>query len=125
MNERTFHVETERQREWLVNYAARQPVPFCAQLGPLKEKRSPPQNRRLWLLHTAASDMTGCSPARMHEDMLCEHFGYTEHRLPSGDLERVPLKRSSGRDKKEFAKFMEFVESFYGQKLGVWLDTQA
>jgi hypothetical protein len=39
-----------------------------------------------------------------------------------GDVSiRVPLKRSSTRDKKEFAEFMDFVENFYGSEFGVWL----
>lgn len=125
MDSRTFTPETEAQRDYLARFIAKQPLPFQCEVGPVREARSLTQNARLWLLHTAAADVTGCSPARMHEDMLCEHYGYTEKRLPSGDLERVPLKRSSARDKKEFAVFMEFVERFYGETLGVWLDVAA
>lgn len=93
---------------------------------PLREQRSIPQNKRLWLLYTAASEVTGYTPEELHEEMLCAHFGYTvvECKSPwTGEIEtkRRPLKRSSTRDKVEFAKFMEFVEMFYGEKLGVWL----
>ena len=91
---------------------------------PYIEKRSLEQNARLWLLHTAAAKVVGCSPEDMHEDMLCAMFGYTEVRMPSGDLKRVPLKRSSARNRKEFAEFMEYVESFYIRELGVWLDAR-
>lgn len=119
--DRHFSIVTEQQRTMFAKFAEHQPLPFQAVIGELHEQRSLPQNARLWLLHTAASEVTGCSPARMHEDMLCEHYGYSEKRLPSGDLERIPMKRSSTRDKKEFAIFMEFVENFYGEQLAVWL----
>lgn len=125
MTPRLFQVETEQQRAHLSRFVLNLHPPFQCEVGPIREARSLTQNARLWLLHTAAAEVTGCSPARMHEDLLCEHYGYTEKRLPSGDLERVPLKRSSARDKKEFAVFMEFVERFYGDKLGVWLDAAA
>ena len=121
MRERIFQCMTEQHQAHLSAFVLRQPLPFQAAIGPLREQRSLGQNARLWLLHTAAAEVTGCSPARMHEDMLCEHYGYAEYRLPSGDLERIPLKRSSARDKGEFAKFMEFVEAFYGEQLGIWL----
>lgn len=125
MINRVFQVETAQQQEYLSRFVLKQPVPFQVEVGPIKEARSLTQNARLWKLHSLAAEVTGCSPARMHEDMLAEHFGYTEKRLPSGDLERIPLKRSSTRDKKEFGAFMEFVESFYGQQLGVWLEVAA
>ena len=57
----------------------------------------------------------------MHEEMLRQHYGYTEVKMPSGYVERVPLKRSSQRDKKEFRLFLDFVETFYGAELGIWL----
>lgn len=91
---------------------------------PFVEKRSLTQNARLWLLHTAAAKHVGCSPEDMHEDMLCKFYGYTEVRMPSGDVKRIPLKRSSQLNKKEFAEFMEQVEAFYISELGVSLDQQ-
>lgn len=126
MNDRQYQVQTEQQRAWLSQHVTRLPLPFLAQLGPLREPRSLTQNARLWKLHTLASEVTGYTPEEAHEEMLCAHFGYTEQeRLNpwTGEIEtkKVPNKRSSGRDKKEFAKFMEFVENFYGEKLGVWL----
>lgn len=89
---------------------------------PFHEKRSNEQNARLWALHSKAAEYVGCSAEDMHEDMLCKVYGYTEVRMPSGDLKRIPLKRSSQRNRKEFAQFMEQVEAFYISELGVWLD---
>ena len=124
--ERTFQVETEQQRDMLSRFALRQPLPFQAAFGPLRSQRSLPQNARLWKLHSLASEVTGYTPEELHEEMLCAHFGYSERERTNpwtGEIEikRVPLKRSSVRDTKEFAAFMEFVENFYGATLGVWL----
>lgn len=78
------------------------------------------------MLHTAASEVTGYGKDEMHEEALCKHFGYTEVErkdLLTGEIltKRIPLKRSSTRDKKEFAEFMEATETWYGSEFGVWL----
>lgn len=124
---RIFQVQDERQRDMLSKFVLRQPMPFQAELGPLREQRSLTQNNRLWALHTLASNVTGYTPDEMHEHALCKHFGYTE--VPrtdpisgAGVTVRIPLKRSSTRDKKEFAAFMEATEIWYGTEFGVWLE---
>lgn len=130
MNERTFYVESDRQKEQFLAFLSRQPLPFQAVLGPIREQRSLTQNARLWLLHTAASEVTGYTPDEMHEEALCKHFGYNEVErkdLFTGEIttKRVPLKRSSTRDKAEFAKFMDATEIWYGSEFGVWLAVEA
>lgn len=122
---RSFIIETDLQRARLVQYVEHHPLPMQVEVGRVKEQRTGPQNDRLWKLHRLAAAFVGCSAEDMHEDMLCAHFGYTEKRMPSGDLKRVPLKRSSARDKAEFRVFMDFVENFYAANLGVWLDQEA
>lgn len=124
MIERRFILRSEHIRAGVAAFLAKLDItkPIEVVVRDYIERRSHEQNARLWLLHTAAAEVVGCSPADMHEDMLCEHYGYTEARMPSGDLKRIPLKRSSQRDKKEFRAFMEFVENFYIEKLGVYLD---
>lgn len=124
--ERTFQVETEQQQEFLSKFVLRQPLPFQALLGPLREKRSTTANARLWALHTMAGNHLGYSAEEMHEFALCRHFGYTEQErtdLLTGEITkvRVPMKRSSTRDKKEFAEFMEATEIWYGEEFGCWL----
>jgi len=128
-DERSFHVETEQQREHLSAFVLRQPLPYQALLGPLRRKRSNTANARLWLLHTAASVVTGYSPEEMHEFALCRHFGFTEQERPdlfTGEIttKRIPNKRSSARDTKEFAELMESTESWYGSEFGVWLEVE-
>jgi hypothetical protein len=94
--------------------------PWLMTVEPWRETRSHTQNARLWALHTLASQVTGYAPEEMHELMLCRFFGFED--VTFGGIKRqVPLKRSSTRDKKEFAEFMEATESFYISELGVWL----
>jgi len=95
--------------------------PFDVTIAPHVDRRSNEQNARLWKLHTLAAEHIGCSAEDAHEDALCRHFGFTEVKMPSGDVKRIPLKRSSQRDKAEFAKFMEATEIFYVSELGVFL----
>ena len=126
-------------REWIISEPT-QMQRLCTFLGkveidkPLKVavsyyhgKRTNTQNARLWLLHTAASEVTGYSPEEMHEHALCRHYGYDEREVTDPITKtkvtrRIPLKRSSGRDKKDFAKFMEATEIWYGTDFGVWLE---
>jgi hypothetical protein len=125
-DERNFHVETEQQRAYLSAFVLRQPLPFQALLGPLRKKRSTTANARLWLLHTMAGNHLGYSPEEMHEFALCRHYGYTEREvkdLLTGEItmKRVPNKRSSTRDSKEFRELTESTEIWYGEEFGCWL----
>ena len=88
----------------------------------IKDRRTTEQNRRLWALHTLASEVTGYTPAQMHELALAHYFG--SQRLQVGDKAVVwlPKKRSHDRDKKEFADFMTAIEEWYISELGVWLE---
>lgn len=83
-------------------------------------RRSSEQNARLWALHSAAAKVTGYSAEEMHELMLCRFFGTKEIAVRDQTIQ-VPLKRSSQRNKREFAEFMEATEAFYISELGVFL----
>lgn len=127
MSDRSFQVTTEQQRERLCAFLGRQAVPMLVQVGPLKKQRSTSQNARWWLLLGKAANVSGHSPEELHEICLCRHFGYTEREvtdLLTGEIEtkRVPLKRSSARDTKEFREFMDACEVWLGESLGVWLE---
>lgn len=121
MNERRFQITDDLQRQRMKQFIDRRELPFQVEVGPLKEQRSLSQNARLWKLHTIAGEATGNTPEDMHEEMLCKFFGYTEKKMPTGWMKRIPLKRSSARDKSEFRKFLDDVENFYASELGVWL----
>lgn len=95
-------------------------------IQPHRKKRGITANARLWALHTKAANHTGYSAEEMHEFALARHFGFTEKEVVdplTGELEtkRIPLKRSSSRDTKEFAEFMAETESWYITTFGVFL----
>lgn len=120
---RTWVIEQPEQRERFAAFVARLPLdrPQEITVREFVPKRSSEQNARLWKLHSMAAEVVGCGAEEMHEEMLCEHFGANEIHMPNGSIRRVPVKRSSGRNKREFSAFMEFVEAFYAERLGVWL----
>ena len=117
---RTFLIAEPAQLPRFAAFLGKQPLPLAIEVRPHIARRSNAQNARLWGLHQLAAAHVGVSAADMHEDMLCEHFGYAERTLPSGVIKRIPLKRSSQRDKKEFRAYLDFVENFYAVELGVF-----
>jgi hypothetical protein len=118
---RIFHIESDDQHRKLLSFLRARPVPFQVEFGPIREVRTLPQNSRLFALHALAAKETGYTVEELHEEALCRHFGYTEKKMPTGWVKRVPLKRSSAREKKEFTEFMEVTEAFYASELGIWL----
>jgi hypothetical protein len=124
MDSRTFVLRNDFIRTNLLSFLGKLDLVVTMEVivRPFVEKRTLEQNARLWLLHTKAAEFVGCTAEDMHEEMLCKVYGYSEVKMPSGYMKRVPLKRSSARNRKEFAQFMEQVEAFYISELGVWLD---
>lgn len=126
MNERRYIVTTQRQVEnvsrFLKGLELSKPLELIVR--EYIEQRTTNQNSRLWSLHALASEVTGYRPDDLHELALKRFFGTKEVKV-GDDVLVVPLKRSSMRDKKEFAAFMEATEQFYIEHLGVWLDKEA
>ena len=128
MEPKTFIIETPEQQDRFAVYIGRQKgLPLEVSVKDYVPRRSLRQNARLWKLHTMAGDITGYTPAEMHDLCLCQIYGFAERRLQNPftgmtAVVKTPLKRSSQRDKKEFRKFMDFVENFYAANLGVWLN---
>lgn len=120
MIERRFVIETEDQAIRFRQFVQAQKPPYQAELGPIREQRSMSQNSRLWALHALAAKSTGHSAEEMHEFALCRHFGSAEVKI-GGIVRQIPNKRSSTRERKEFAEFMETTESWYAADFGVWL----
>lgn len=96
--------------------------PWEIEVNPYVPLRTLEQNARLWALHTKASEVTGYTPEEMHELALGRFFGVKRMQLGDEVVIWRPKKRSSTRDRKEFADFMASTEEFYIQELGVWLD---
>jgi hypothetical protein len=124
---RTFDVETDGQRAYLLKFLERQAPPFRAELGPIAKQRTATQNARLWLLHTMAGQHLGYEAEEMHEFALCHHFGFVEKEVVdpmTGELvqKRIPNKRSSTRSREEFRAFMDATETWYGTEFGCWLN---
>ena len=130
MEPRIFIIETEKQQARFASFIAKQKgLPFEIGVKDYVPKRTLAQNARLWKLHTKAAEMTGYTVEEMHEEALCNHYGYAEKIVKNPytgqtEIKRRPLKRSSGRDKKEFAKFMTATEDWYADNLGIWLNPE-
>ena len=125
---RTILLDSEDRRAFAVRLIERIKIdpPIDITISTHVNRRSLAQNARLWKLHTLASEVTGYTPEEMHDIALCQHYGFTERQAKNpytGEIEnlKTPLKRSSQRDKKEFRKFLDFVEDFYVCNLGVFL----
>lgn len=124
MSERQFILRNDFIRTNLIAFLTKLDIATTWEVivRPFIEKRTLDQNARLWKLHALAAEYTGNSADDMHEEALCRYFGYREQQMPTGWTKRIPLKRSSQRDKKEFGKFMESTEAWYIQDFGVYLD---
>lgn len=124
MTAQVLILDTEQKRERAIKVLSLIPLdkPQKLTVEPFIAKRTNTQNARLWALHGKVAAHIGCSAADIHEDMLCEHYGYREVTMPSGEIRRVPLQRSHDKDVKKFAKFMEFCETFYITQFGIWLE---
>jgi hypothetical protein len=120
VNERIFQIETVEQQERLLQFLSKRTPPFQVEIGDIRRQRTLSQNSRLWALHSLAAKETGYSPDELHELMLAKFFGTKEIEI-AGHYWKVPLKRSSTREKKEFRDFLDNVENFYASELGVWL----
>ena len=119
---RSFVIETQDQRQRLVSFINARALPMQVDVGEIRKQRTLSQNSRLWKLHSLVAAETGNSTEDMHEEALCKFFGYTEQKMPTGWIKRVPLKRSSPREVQEFGQFMEATEAWYASEFGVWLE---
>lgn len=122
MSPRVFTVATpdhiERLAAFLRGQVAAHPLQVAVEKW--RARRSTSQNARLWALHQLAAEFTGYSADEMHELALIRHFGAEEIEV-GGVTMRRPVRRSSARDTKEFAEFMEATEAWYATEFGVWL----
>jgi hypothetical protein len=122
-------LDSESRRQHAIKVLSLLPIdkPKCVTVEDWHPKRSNVANARLWALHTLAANHTGYSPEDMHEFCLCKHFGFQEKEVTdplTGEItvKRIPNKRSSARNTKEFAEFMEASEAWYISEFGVFLE---
>jgi hypothetical protein len=116
-------LDSEQKRERAAKIVSMLPIdkPLKITVEPYRAKRSNTANARLWLLHQKAAEATGMSADEMHEIALARYYGY-EEKTVGGITRQIPLERSSTKDTKAFAEFMEATEAFYIAELGVFLD---
>ena len=116
-------LDTEAKRERAAHIISKLPIekPLKLTVETFRAKRSNTANARLWLLHQKAADATGMTADEMHEIALCRFYGY-EEKTVGGIVRQVPLERSSSKDTKRFAAFMEATEGWYITELGVFLE---
>jgi hypothetical protein len=127
MQERRFLLDTPAHRDNAARYVGRIPVEdgiVELVVRPYVARRSVTANARLWALHAKAAEVTGHSAEEMHEFALMRHFGTREIQV-AGITRTVPLKRSSGLDRREFGAFMEATEAWYIEAFGAWLEGDA
>ena len=120
-----FIVDTEAKRTRCQNVVARLPLDgriWDVQIKPYQSRRSVDANRRLWALHKMAADETGHSVDELHE--LCKSMFLPRKMVKAGGQEREVCGSSARLSKKDFMAFMERVEAFYIEKLGVFLGDQ-
>ena len=89
-------------------------------LRPYKPTRSQQQNARYWLLLTKIAEHTGHDKDELHEMFKVKFLGTMERELAG---EKITAIRSSARLKvREFRDYMEQVEHWAIETLGVWLE---
>lgn len=121
MTDRQFILDRPERLPNFTAWLNKQSLPLDVRVCPYEQKRSSAANRRLWKLHGMAAAVTGYSADDMHEFALMRHFGHVDQKIGNA-TRRVPAKRSSQRNKREFGEFMEATEAFYATELGVWLE---
>lgn len=122
MSAQVLILDTETKRDRAAKIVSQLPVakPLKLTVEPFRARRSNTANARLWALHQRAAEHTGMSAEEMHEIALCRFYGYEEKRV-GGMIRQIPLERSSAKDVKAFAQFMEATEAWYITEFGVFL----
>lgn len=122
-------IDSEARRQHAIKVLSLLPIdkPKCLTVEDWRPKRSNVANARLWALHALAAEATGYSAEDMHEFALCRHFGFEAVEVidpltHKKESRRIPLKRSSLRNTKEFTAFMEQTEIWYISEFGVFLE---
>ena len=122
---RLFIVDTEGKRARAAGILAKLPLDgriWDVSIKPYQSRRSVDANRRLWALHKLAADETGHSVDELHEMMKWKFLPRKVVKI--GTEEQEVCGSSHNLSKQDFRDFMEQVEAFYIEKLGVFLGDQ-
>jgi|TARA_B100001094_G_scaffold163125_1_gene157872 hypothetical protein len=90
----------------LVDVNKQAPEGVVVEIKPMRAGRSRPQENyyRKWCGEFAR--FCGMTPDEMHEEMLCQCYGSTEHSTKFG-LRRRPAKRSNDANKHDYSELIE------------------
>ena len=93
------------------------------EINEVKRRRSVEANNLYWVIVSALADYAGYTKAEMHEEILCEHFGFdlVEFR---GSTRKHPRCRSSKLTTVEFSELMGVAERWCAEA-GVHWDREA
>ena len=122
MTPQTFFIDTPQKRDRAVKWLAQIPLEGTIELSvkPYKPTRSQLQNRRYWLILQKIKEVTGHETDELHEIFKQKFLGMQTAEIAGRE---VTHQRSSARLKtSEFAEYMERVESWAIETLGVWLE---
>ena len=122
MTPQTIIIDTPVKRDRAVKWLSSIPIDEVLELTlkPYTPTRSEVQNRRYWLILTKIAEHTGHDKDELHEMLKARFLG-----TQTSDLAGEPIthQRSSAKLKvKEFAEYMEQVESWMVTTLGIWLE---
>lgn len=122
MTPATIIIDTPAKRDRAVKWLARVPVDEVMELSlrPYKPTRSQAQNARYFLIIEKIAEATGNDKLDVHEACKQMFLGTQETELAG---QTVSHGRSSARLKvKEFAEYVERVEAWAVETLGVWIE---
>lgn len=122
MTPTTILIDTTAKRDRAVKWLSQIPVDEVLELTlkPYKLTRSQEQNARYWLIISKIAEHTGHDRSELHEMFKARFLGMASTEIAG---ETIKHQRSSARLKvNEFSEYMEQVESWTIQTLGIWLE---
>jgi len=119
----TLIIDSEAKRDRAAKIVSQLPYepPLLLTVDKFRARRTLTQNARYWALLQKVAEHTGHSSDEIHEVALCRFHGYEEHKI-GGITRQVPTERSSTKDTKAFAQYMEATEAWIIQEFGVFLE---
>ena len=90
----------------LVSINKSTPEGITIEITPLKINRTRPQENYYRKYCAEFGRFCGMTPDEMHEELLCETYGSTEHATKFG-VRRRPVKRSHSASKQDYAQLIE------------------
>lgn len=118
----TIIIDGPPKRDRAAQWLAKIPVDEVIELSlkPYKPTRSQQQNSRYWLIITKISDHTGHDKNELHEMFKNRFLGMQTTEIAG---ETITHQRSSAKLKvAEFQEYMERVEAWMVETLGIWLE---